>query len=238
MSLIGLTESDLQDQIHTLYENDNNTPATTDDDYLIRRNLINIMVNRWENNLGTLWNELWTNTTDDSTGGSLTVVSSTATYNTPTNFRFPGGYVRILNSNGTVYATYPVVKPEKAQTLGTGAAYAYFKGNHSAGYKLVLNPTPDSTINGKTINYDFYKRASKIAATTDIPEMSDPYYIVHGVVAELHKADNNLALYDATIAEAEERLKQMAFQNALEANYQDWGMEDQQSINTGGYFGG
>ena len=68
MAIIPFTESDLQDQIHTLYENDPDTPASTEDDYLIRRRLMNVMVNRWENIMGTLWNELWTNTSVVSTG--------------------------------------------------------------------------------------------------------------------------------------------------------------------------
>lgn len=235
MATIGLTESDLQDAIHTLYENDPNTPASTDDDYILRRRLINIAINRWENNMGTLWNELWTNTSVVSTGATLTIATNDTTYNAPTSFLFPGGYVRIMDGTD-IHQTIPVIKPEEAQTY-TSTQAAYFTGSPSAGYTLNLTQKPGSDINGFTLKYDYYKRAEAMDATTDIPEMADPYYIVYAAVSELHKGDNNLALYQATLAEAEERLKQMVVKNTLYANYQDHGMPDQQFVNTGGVFG-
>lgn len=235
MALIGLTEADLQTAIHTIYESDATTPETTDDDYIIRRRLLNVMINRWEYNTGTLWNELWTTTALVGTGATLTLATGTQTYTAPTSFRFPGGYVRVYNGT-SLYKTYRVVKPEEAQVLGD-QEYAYFRGNPSSGFTLVLSPTIPADMNGMTITYDYYKRASALGATTDTPEMGDPYYAVWGAVAELYKADNNIALYQSAIAEAEERLKQMTTQNLMYANYQDWGIQDQQSINTGSRFG-
>lgn len=237
MATIPVTESDLQDIIHTLYENDNATPASTDDDYLIRRNLMNVMVNRWENNMGTLWNELWTNTSVTSTGATLTIATADSTYAAPTAFMFPGGYVKVLNADGTIAKTYMVIKPEEVQKYSQSEAFAYFRGDNSGGYTLVLNPAPTSELNGLTLNYDYYKRATAFTATTSKSEMSDPFYIVHGVVAELHKADNNLALYDSSLAEAEDRLKQMVMRNTMYGHYQDMGIEDNQYINMGSTFG-
>lgn len=236
MALIGLTESDLQDQIHTLYENDSSTPASTDADYTIRRNLINTAINRWENDMGYLWNELWTNTTLYSTGAVLTITSGTATYATPDNFRFPGGYVRIYNGTDLV-KKLRVVKPEEAQKFSATTDYAYFRGDPGNGYTLVLNPAPGTDLNGYTITYDFYKRATAMSDTTDTPEMSDPYYIVWSVVAELNKADNNIALYESALNEAETRLKQMEVLNTMQPHYQDYGLDDNQVINSNAGFG-
>lgn len=237
MATIPMTESDLQDAIHTLYENDPDTPASTEDDYLIRRRLMNAMVNRWENNMGTLWNELWTNTSVVSTGAVLTIATGDSTYVAPTAFLFPGGFVKVLNADGGVADTYPVIKPEQAQSMSASDKYCYFRGDTSAGYTLVMNPAPGSELNGLTLNYDYYKRATAFTGTSVVTEMSDPYYVVHGVVAELHKADNNLALYDSSLAEAEDRLKQMVMRNAMFTHYQDFGMEDQQYVNNGATFG-
>jgi hypothetical protein len=235
MAAIGLTEADLQDAIHTLYEVDATTPATTDDDYIIRRRLINIMINRWENNMGTLWNELWTNTDILSTGGTLTIATGDTTYLTPTAFMFAGGFVKIMNGT-EVSQTLRVVKPEEAQA-SPNTQLAYFSGSPSGGYSLVLNIEPTADMNGYTLKYDYYKRAEALATTTDKSEMLDPYYIVYGVVAELHKGDNNIVLYEATLNEAEERLRQMVVKNTLYANYQDSGLQDQQFVSTGAAFG-
>ena len=234
MAAIGLTESDLQDSIHTLYEADATTPASTDDDYTIRRRLINVMINRWENNMGTLWNELWTNTAVVSTGATLTIAAGDTTYAAPTSFLFPGGFVLIMDGTDQI-AKIPVIKPEEAQISTTQAAY--FRGNTSQGYTLVLTQDPAVDWVGKTLKYDYYKRAEAMAATTDTPEMADPYYIVYAVVAELHRGDNNLPLYEAALTEAEERLKQMVMKNTMYTNYQDYGLQDQQFITSGGAFG-
>jgi len=235
MAAIGLTESDLQDAIHTLYETDATTPASTDDDYIIRRRLINVAINRWENNMGTIWNELWTNTSVVSTGATLTIATDDTTYNAPTSFLFPGGFVKIMDGTN-IHQTIPVIKPEEAQIYTTTQA-AYFTGNPKDGYVLNLTQKPQSNINGFTLKYDYYKRAEAMDATTDIPEMADPYYIVYAVVSELHKGDNNITLYQAALQEAEERLRQMVMKNTMYANYQDHGLQDQQYINTGGTFG-
>lgn len=235
MATIGLTESDLQDAIHTLYETDATTPASTDDDYIIRRRLINVAINRWENNMGTIWNELWTNTSIVSTGATLTIATNDTTYNAPTSFLFPGGYVLIMNGTEE-HSRIPVIKPEEAQ-IYTSSQAAYFTGSPSTGYVLNLTQKPQSDINGFTLKYDYYKRAEAMDATTDIPEMADPYYIVYAVVSELHKGDNNITLYQAALQEAEERLRQMVMKNTMYANYQDHGLQDQQYINTGGTFG-
>jgi hypothetical protein len=235
MPTIGITEADLQDAIHTIYEVDSTTPAVTDDDYIIRRRLINVMINRWENNMGTLWNELWTNTDRVSTGANLTIVAGDTTYNAPTAFLFPGGFVEIIDSNNAKQRI-PVIKPEEAQVYQNNQA-AYFTGNPSSGYVLNLTVAPDANTAGKTLRYDYYKRAEAVDNTTDVPEMADSYYIVYGVVAELYKGDNNIVLYESALQEAEERLRQMVMKNTMYANYQDYGLQDQQFITSGGAFG-
>ena len=235
MATIQSTESDLQDAIHTLYEVDATTPASTDDDYLLRRRLINIAINRWEKNMGILWNELWTNTTLNSTGAVLTLSTTTTIYAAPDAFVFAGGFVRITDGTDTL-STIAVIKPEEAQINTTHLA-AYFTGNPKTGYDLNLTQEPGDSLNGKILEYDYYKMASASTLTTDIPEMSDPYYIVYAVVAELHKGDNNINLYQTALQEAEERIKQMVMKNTMYSNYQDQGIQDQQYISTGGVFG-
>lgn len=235
MAAIAITESDLQDAIHASYEGNSSTPSSTSDDYLTRRILMNSAINRWENNLGTMWNELWTNTTLTSTGATLTISTGVSTYAAPTMFKFPGGWVKIYNGT-TLHKTYRVIKPEQAQKYQS-EEYAYFRGDSANGHTLVLNPAPGADMNGFTITYDFYKKATAMANTTDTPEMSDPYYIVWMVVSELYKADNNINLYQSALSEAEERLKQMAFLNTTYAHYQDMGIEDNQTINSGSGFG-
>lgn len=219
MALVTYTEEDLQAAIHAEYEGDADTPNSSDDEYLYRRVLMNTAVNRWENNLGTLWNELWTDTVQDATGATVTLATGTADYACPTNFRFPGGYVFIMDGTARL-KTLPVIKPEDAQSLSTGGEYAHFKGNYNSGHEVVVPAGIAETYNGKTLKYDFYKRATKFDSTDDVPEMGDPYYIVHSVVATLYKSDNNTAFYTAHLRDAEDRLRQMTVMNMQQGHFQ------------------
>lgn len=222
MALVSYTEADLQGFCHAIYEGDNDTPTTTDDEYLYRRTLMNVAVNRWENDKGQLWNELWTDTDNDSTGADLGISTADTEYETPDNFRFMGGYLLITDSGGGVLKKLPVIKPEQAQSLATGEEFAYVKGNYKDGHKLVIPSGIATDYNGKNLKYDFYKRATKFAAAADESEMSDPMYVVHSVCAELFKSDNNLSLYTSHLREAEERLRQMEILNMMDAPLQEF----------------
>lgn len=225
MALVSYTEADLQEAIHAIYEGDNDTPDSADDEYLYRRILMNVAVNRWENDKGVLWNELWTDTATDSTGADLSISSGDTVYETPTNFRFPGGFVKIMDGTSSIQ-TIALLKPEQAQNIEAGVNFVYVKGNYKDGHKIVLPSGVASTYDGKTLKYDFYKRATKFDSTDDVPEMADPMYIVHNVCAELFKSDNNVTLYTAHQNEAEERLKQMEILNMQNTHYQGLESED------------
>lgn len=225
MALIEYTESLLQAAIHSHYEGDNDTPDSDDDDYLYRRVLLNSYINRWENDKGTLWNELWTNTTSDSTSADLSIATGDTEYEVPSNFRFPGGYVRVYDGT-TEKAVLRVVKPEQwQQYLDSIGGLCYFRGS-GASKKLIISSDNATAYNGYTLSYDFYKRATKLDSTDDVPEMSDPYYLVHAVVADLFKQDQLISQQTYHAAEAEERLKQMEIQNQMDSHYQGIFNED------------
>lgn len=214
-----LTLTQAQNLIHTQLEGDTDTPGSSDDDYKLRTALINRFITDWENTRGVLWNELWD--TDDSN----TVSTGTTTYGAPTDFKFPGGYVRLVDSDGNT-ELIPVDKPEQVQRYTSEQRRAYFTGNPSNGYTLNLLWTPTSKDNGKTIKYDYYKYATKLETGTDEIEMSNPMFVIDSVIAEVRQIEFRLDAYQIHASRAQSHLQQMIESNDLDGHYQMQGVED------------
>ena len=99
----------IQDMIHTIVEGDPDTPATSDDDWSARLNLINNAILTYEAERDTNWDELWI--TEDAGG---TVTAGTTSYSlapTAGNFKELGGFVRFVD--GDVVSKLPVMSPEE-----------------------------------------------------------------------------------------------------------------------------
>lgn len=213
------TLQDLMDAINTNVSNDSDTPTEADDadEWGARLNLIYMAIRLWGVTQDVLWNELWTTYTG-------TTLSATTTYalSSLTDFRFPGGYLRLTLNGNTGYV--PIIKPSQArQYIDDGRHAAYFTGSNNAGWTLNLTWTPasgDGTF-GATFLFDYYKYPLKPTATTDKVEMSDPNYIVFWVSAQkalLESQNNKYGVYDA---QATECLDNMRTMNDLLPDYQD-----------------
>jgi hypothetical protein len=226
LNLSGIVEATL-----ALINQDVDSLSFGDDEFTLITRLANNAINRWEYDQGFLWGELWTNLTA-ATDGTKTITSGTSTYAAPTNFRFPGGWIRL--TSGTEEIRYKVVKQHEAQKQSANSQQklAYFTGNPGAGFTLNLVPTPDSTIDGWTINYDYYKLAEKLVSGADQPEMMDPFFIVYYVSSELVREEDPTR-WKSFRDDAEEKLKQMEVYNMQYAPYQDFENEDAHHINTG-----
>jgi len=166
----------LQTKIHAIAELDADPPSSGEDDYTIRTHLINKWIKSWENEDGMLWNELYKLGSIPSTGATSYALSSFSM----TDFKRPGGFVYDDLNN-----YYNVIQPEEVQLLvpSTTSLYSYFLGNQGAGYTIYFGASYPAT--GRTISVPYYKTATELTLTTSKPEMSDPYYIIHGVVSDL-----------------------------------------------------
>lgn len=220
-----MTESDIQDAIAVLYDSTADTPASTDDDYLVRRSLMNRALHAWENDNAIEWTDLWTNLTA-AADGDKTIVDGDSTYACPTNFKKAGGFIKLYDTNGNLAQRYKVVSPAEAQNKGEDDVYAYFTGSAKDGYTLNLNPAPDSAIAGFTIKYDYYKKVTEYTDTTVTSEIPDPEFIINSVVAQLYKTDQNIAAYTSSLEDAQESLKGMEAKEVAAAIYDQNNVED------------
>jgi len=217
-----MTEQELIDQIYGLYEGDNDLWDTTSEEYLVARRYLNAGVNRWRYYERTDWKELFTNLSDASTGSTASV-ASTFSYSAPDDFVRPTSYVKI----GTVL--FKTIKPAQAiihQADKSTDPWCYFYGNAKTGFSLQINPLYAIEA-GKTISYSYYRTPTQFAATTDVTEMEDPYFLVYYTLHRLYKNDSEG--FQDEFVNAESRLEQMRVNNiaGIEANPDEIGWNNE-----------
>lgn len=226
-----MTLDEIFEAYYNLYRAEATTPASTDDEYTIAVRLFNEAVNRWSVYDGTYWKELFT-TLQVEEDGDLVVASATTEYETPSNFKEAGGFVKIKDSDGNTVRNYPIIEPQDAQFKNDASTYCYFTGDPGKGYALHLNPVPDSSIVGMDIDYVYYKKPTLLASANDVTEMADPYFIVNRALANRFRASRN-PYYNSAKTDAEDCLRIMQMTNNSGSWADPWKLAD----NSGAVFG-
>lgn len=224
------------DQIFTayysLYRAEAVVPESTDDEYIVGLRLANEAVKRWANYDNTYWKELF-NTLQNADDGTKTIAASTTAYDAPSDMKEAGGSVKIQDSDGNTLRHYPIIEPQEAQFRTDEGTYAYFTGNVADGFILNLNPTPDSSIVGKSIDYVYYKQPTEFESGDDTTEMKNPYFIVNRMLANRFRATRN-PFYTSALRDAEDTLKVMKMENDSGTWANPWKVAD----NSGAIWGG
>jgi hypothetical protein len=187
MATTLLTLQTLQDQIHTNYTGANDTPAVGSTDWLIRLNHINRIIHEWSSQKGVEWNQLWT------TGNPTPSVIANAdtTYPLPADYKRMGGYIRIVLPNGSKQPIKVIKQMAAQKAIANGEQKVYVTGKPGS-YVLNLTWTPvtGDAYTGSTIEFDYYKYPLALSSAADVPEMSDPFYIVESVTAKLFQTQS------------------------------------------------
>ena len=89
------TTADILQAIYRIVAGDTDYPSSGEDDYDLRLGLVNDYIKEWEDEEGTLWNELWKMASFSSTSASSYDLSSTVS-----DLNFPGGFVELVSSTG------------------------------------------------------------------------------------------------------------------------------------------
>jgi len=196
----------------------------------VARGFLNIGVGRWEFYDNTTWRELWTKNSDAASGlgGDTTTVASQSDYDTPSDFIRPGGYVTTVGTSATKIF-WQVIPPEEViKWANSDDYYCYITGSYKGGFDLHFNARITMSA-GLTIDYPYYKAATKTAATSDSTEMSDPYFLSYFIAA--HMAEGGVDVNFMDMAEA--RLEQMRTANMSSV----WGVPGNIEDDGNGYIG-
>lgn len=224
--------TDIFEQYYNLYRAEADTPASTDDEYTIALRLANEAVNHWASYDNTYWKELF-GTLQNADDGTKTITTSDATYDAPSDMQEAGGLIKVLNSSNKTVQTYQIVNPQDAQFKGDNSTYAYFTGNPLAdGYTLNLSPSPSSSLSGLNLDYVYYKIPTEFTAGADVTEMSNPWFIVHRMLANRFRVSRN-PYYQSAQADAENALKKMKAANDSGTWANPWEMPDRSGSSWG-----
>lgn len=210
--------------VNTLYNFSSSAPSSGDEDYIVWTALANVAENTWEHDDGMLWGQLFVKVQDAPDGDKTT--DGGTSYDCPTLFRFPAsGYVWL--GTGTNKTPYKVIKPQEAQLREIDSEHwCYFLNDATP----TLEFNPNLTIaSGLTINYNYYKFATKLTTGTSKFEMADPMYAVYYALSELKKEEGNAGELNM----ASEKLKAMEDSNEMPAWYQADQLIDKQTAGFG-----
>ncbi len=239
MAVASYTLQTIQDRIHTLVENDPNTPPSTDDEWVVRYQLIKQAINNWESE-DVNWNELWSRYTM-----TQVIAANKTAYSLVSelpDFNQPGSYVKIIDPTSTGTTYLEVINPADMTKYRDSAWKTYFTGDTGNGYTLNLGWTPSSSdpFIGDQISFMYYKSASTPASATDTtwsPQMSNPDYITFWVAAQKHLMDGNTNQYNVFSSMAQENMDKMKAFNEVRPINSDMRMDDVELIKDNAAFG-
>ena len=222
-----------QIQLQTL--NDPTPPVAGTQEYQTYAQLIaNLAIPAWENERGVLWNELWVDQPNYAT-----IVVGQPDIALPSDFKFiGGGFVRLTYPGSTTAANntraFQVkMLPEIELNPRNSRPEWYIYGNIQTGFYLKCGWSPQTGAAeiGATLSFRYYAYASTptmgststsaIQNPNDVPQMSDPTFIVDKVSAMVSANNFNTTLYQIQEDKANYKLKQMVMANSMASNFMD-----------------
>lgn len=224
-----MNQKDLFAAYYAQYRTQADTPASSDDEYIIFTALANEAINRWANYENTFWKELYQTAQLDGSG-DLKLVAGETDYGTSDDMRIAGGSIRVFDDNGMTVGRVPIIEPGEAQFKSDLASYAYFIGDPNSGFTLKINPEPSTAWAGMNIDYVYYKKPTTFVDTkTDtFPNMSQPYFIVHRALASRFRGSRN-PYYQSAKNDAEDILRTMQLENNSGSPADPWQVPDHSS---------
>jgi len=82
----------------------------------------------------------------------------------------------------------------------------------TTGHKLHINPAPTSRLSGLDIDYTYYKKPTQYTDATTVSEISNPYFVVHRMLAQQFRAARN-PYYTSALRDSEDAIKKMQLDN-------------------------
>lgn len=199
------TETQLQQIIHRLYEGNVDYPDSTSDDYLLRRGYINDSANEWAYNSGNImWRELFKNVSD-SDGDDTTTTA--IVYDMPSDYVFMASRLSI----GGNFYTFSQPQEVANRQDRNETRFFWITGKPNA-YQLNISEAVDA---GGAIEYSYYKQPTLVTTTTDVLDMSRPYFAVYYTLARLYEQDLNTAMMSVYENKAKGILDEMLVANEI-----------------------
>lgn len=126
-----------------------------------------------------------------------------------------------------------------AYTSGTSLTVSPSQTVSSTSYKIInkgwtlhLNPAPDASVNSMDLDYVYYKKPTLFTTGTSRTEMSQPYFIVHRMLANAFRGSRN-PYYASAKSDAEDALRTMQLDNNAGSWSNPWHLGDNSGTSWG-----
>lgn len=188
-------------------------------EYKLAIQLANNAIKKWERTDGVLWRELidtlQNQTTTVAPASSKVLISGTLTYTAPTNMRKPPAKVSFFDGNSQKF--FNVIPPHELENHTELSNHVTFTGSANTGYKMLIGNTLSVSYAGFSIDYSYHKKATLFTTATDpaaeIPEISDPNFIIQEMVAARYANARNGFGYKVAKSDATTALRNMRIEN-------------------------
>lgn len=186
-------------EVYKIYEQASTAPDTTSDDFAIRMAYANNSISKWENEIGMDWRELYV----PSYTGTL---DATGSANMPANFKAPLSFLQIGNTK------YSYVPPERFDEMQFENRSYFFTVMGSVG-SFVIKTQPAKANAAFSIDYKKYATTFVTGAETTPIDMSDPYFLINDVLAQIYEQDTNFNMVSIKMQTAGAKLDSMKLVN-------------------------
>lgn len=212
-------------KIHRVVESNTDYPASGEDDYTLRLGLVNDFIEEWSKEEGVNWRELWSQASVSATGADSYDLTSVVP-----DIDFPGGYVSVTDGTSATQYWNVIETQVVANVTNSSERWCYFTGDPQNGYTLHFNPNAKPS--SGTISFPYYKKATLLVNGSDVPEMSDPSYLVHMVSSQV-LAEDNPADSDKHFTLGQSRLRAMKTRNITPPEWQSNRLQDRRGVGFG-----
>lgn len=176
---MAITVDDVQSQIASILDQNQDSSSIDSSDYSLRLNMINRRERMWAE--AGKWNNLVK---------EFNSLISTSTGNTsialPADFRALAGYPEIT-FDGSTTSKYSEIKPQEEGRFNPAVdKYVKILGNPNTGYTMVGSPGTSNRLftSGASVKVIYHSIPTSHASPANQISCSNPEYIVQGVIAD------------------------------------------------------
>lgn len=194
-------------------------PTYGDREFSVAIQFANNAIRKWERADGQLWRELIDTAQQQSTAiwanDQRTVIAGQLNYTAPSNMRKPPAFIWFFDGNNQVRIN--CIEPQDVQHYPELSAVCYFSGSATKGFVLHIGQVLSEQYEGSGIDFVYYKNATLFSTTadpsTEIPEMSDPNFIIQDMLASRYTNTRNGFGLNVSKKEATTALANMKIEN-------------------------
>ena len=206
-----MTVDQILRQIHYRYEGDTDYLEFEDEETQLRVAHLKDGLREWVNRFPE-YREVFADLVSAENGDKVTTGGVTV-YDCPINLVRPASRVKV----GSTYLDYidPSAKMLRLEANANDPWYT-ITGRPGA-LKLIINPAPAG---GNAIDYDYWRDVSMPETTTDVVEISRPFFVVYYVLNQIYEEDDpdRARLYEAKMDEEERRERVALAKNSGSSN--------------------